>query len=192
MNNNCAMLKLRKAVEKCQSCSLHKMRKKAAFGEGPENANVFLIGLGPGYNENIQGRPFVGAAGKFLNVLLSLAGLSREEVYITSVMKCYLPNNKATREQIETCSPYLDRQLEIIKPGIIIPLGSVALHYVSERFNIETAKISEIHCTLLNANASWSKIKIIPMYHPAAALRNGALRETLKNDWKKLRSVFLG
>jgi DNA polymerase len=177
-------------VENCKRCSLWKNRKKVAFGEGPENANIFLIGLGPGRNENLQGRPFIGAAGKFLNNLLALAGLSRKEVYITSVMKCYLLDNKATKEQIETCRQYLDRQLEIIKPSIIIPLGSIALKYVSEKFNVEFDRINEIHGRLFSAESSWGEIKIIPMYHPAAALRNGALRKTLEADWKKLRSVL--
>ena len=183
--------RLRKEVGNCKRCSLWKNRKNVVFGEGPENASIFLIGLGPGRNENLHGKPFIGAAGKFLNHLLALAGLSRKEVYITSVMKCYLPKNKATKEQINACRRYLDRQLEIIKPSMIIPLGNVALQYVSEKFNVGFDRISKIHGKLFNAKASWGEIKIIPMYHPAAALRNGALRKTLEKDWKKLRSVVL-
>lgn len=181
---------LRKEVERCKKCSLWKTRKKTAFGEGPGNANIFLIGLGPGKEEDIQGKPFVGPAGKLLNKLLSLAGLKREQVYITSVMKCYLPQNKATNEQIKACSQYLDMQLEIIKPRIIVPLGNVALQYVGKMFDIELNRISEIHCKIFDVNASWGEIKIIPMYHPAAALRNGALRKTLEEDWRRFGQLI--
>ncbi|MCD6247060.1 MAG: uracil-DNA glycosylase [Candidatus Diapherotrites archaeon] len=181
---------LRAKVENCKRCSLWKTRKKVVFGEGPENASVFLIGLGPGHNENLQGKPFVGLAGKFLNHLLALAGLNRKEVYITSVMKCYLPENRATKEQIKTCKHYLDVQLEIIKPKIIVPLGNVALQYVAEKFNIGSDRISKIHGKLFNAKASWGKVKIVPMYHPAAALRNGGLRKMLETDWRRLRELL--
>ena len=190
MESHSNLEELRKKVENCKRCSLWKTRKKVVFGEGPENAGIFLIGLGPGRNENLHGKPFIGAAGKFLNHLLALAGLSRKEVYITSVMKCYLPENRATKEQIKICERYLDMQLEIVKPKVILPLGSVALQYVAEKFNIELDRISKVHGKLFNARASWGKVKIVPMYHPAAALRNGGLRKTLEEDWRKMRELL--
>ncbi|RLG69598.1 MAG: uracil-DNA glycosylase, partial [Candidatus Iainarchaeum archaeon] len=103
---------------------------------------------------------------------------------------CYLPENRATKEQIKTCKHYLDVQLEIIKPKIIVPLGNVALQYVAEKFNIGSDRISKIHGKLFNAKASWGKVKIVPMYHPAAALRNGGLRKMLETDWRRLRELL--
>ncbi len=182
------LFNLEKEVSSCKKCSLWKNRIKPAFGEGPENAKIMLIGLAPGYNENLQGRPFVGAAGKFLNRLIELAGLKRSELYITSVLKCYVPDNRPAIEEIETCSRYLDRQIEIIRPYVIIPLGSVALQYAAVRFNLHLPTISMIHGKVYFANAFNRRIAIIPMYHPAAALRNGALRKVLENDWLALRN----
>lgn len=181
---------LRENVENCKRCSLWKTRNKAVFGEGPINAKIFLIGLGPGKEENLQGKPFVGPAGKFLNKLLKLAGIERKRVYITSVLKCYLPENKATPQQIKACKPYLDKQLAIIKPKIIIPLGSVAAKYVEKEFALEIGKISEAHAKPMQAKAFWGKVLIIPMYHPAAALRNGALRRTIEEDWKSIGNLL--
>ncbi|RLI39658.1 uracil-DNA glycosylase, partial [Candidatus Bathyarchaeota archaeon] len=103
---------LRKEVEGCRKCPLWRTRKNPVFGEGPPDAEIMLIGLGPGRQEDLQGRPFVGAAGKFLDQLLEVAGLRREEVYITNVMKCFLPENRATDDEIKTCTQYLDQQIE--------------------------------------------------------------------------------
>lgn len=176
---------LEKKVKECTKCELWKNRKKAVFGEGPENADIFLIGLGPGKKENLSGKPFVGRAGKFLNELLKKAGLKRENVYITSVLKCYLPKNKATKKQIKECTPYLEKQLELIKPKTILPLGNVAIGVVGELFDLSLNRIGRVHGKEFKGIADWCNVRVVPMYHPAAALRNGGLRETLEKDWKK-------
>ena len=182
---------LRKEVQNCRKCSLWKNRKHAVFGEGPADADIFLIGLGPGYNENLQGRPFVGAAGKLLDKLLKFAGLERSSIYISNVVKCYLPDNRATEEQINICtSNYLDKQLNIIRPKIIIPLGNIATQYLFGKFSLEQAPMNKIHGQVFVISNLFFNAKIIPMYHPAAALRNPGLNEILEADWKNLAGLL--
>jgi len=185
------LLELEKQVENCKACDLWKKRKHPVFGEGPENAKVMLIGLGPGYWENQKGRPFVGAAGKFLNELLSLAELKREDVYITNVVKCYLPENKVTEEEVKVCtSLYLDKQIEIIKPKIIITLGNVATEYIFKKFNLPLTSMNKLHGKSFIVSNLFLQAKIIPMYHPAAGLRNPGLRSTIEEDWKIIKEVI--
>ena len=182
---------LRKEVENCRKCDLWKTRRKPVFGEGPADAEIMLVGLGPGRQEDLQGRPFVGAAGKFLNQLLSEAGLRREEVYITNVMKCFLPENKATGEQVEACTPYLDRQIEIIEPKLIIALGNLAVTYLFGRFGLKAEPMEKIHGRLYEISTLTYSGYIIPMYHPASALRNPSLRDKLLEDWRMLKPVLV-
>ena len=183
--------KLRKEVENCRKCDLWKTRRKPVFGEGPADAEIMLVGLGPGRQEDLQGRPFVGAAGKFLNQLLSEAGLRREEVYITNVMKCFLPENKATGEQVEACTPYLDRQIEIIEPKLIIALGNLAVTYLFGRFGLRAEPMEKIHGKLYEISTLTYSGHIIPMYHPASALRNPSLRDRLVEDWRMLKPLLV-
>ncbi len=184
------LLKLKEQVDNCKKCELWKGRKNAVFGEGPDDAKILIIGLGPGYNEDQQGRPFVGAGGKLLNELLALAGLKREEVYIANVIKSYLPDNKATKEQIAACTPYLDKQIDIIKPKTIILLGNVAVKYIFEKYQLPKSPMRDIHVKPFVLSNLFLKTKVIPMYHPAAALRNPGLRDTIEEDWKKLKTIL--
>ena len=179
--------RLKEEVMNCKKCDLWKVRLNPVFGEGPADAKIMLVGLGPGYQENKQGRPFVGPAGKLLNSLLSLVGLSREEVYITNVIKCYLPNNKATEEQLKACTPYLDRQVELIRPKVLIALGNVSASYLLTKFGIKPMSMGRMHCTLYRVSTIFGELAIVPMYHPASALRNPALRGIVEEDWKNLR-----
>ena len=180
------LLELRKQVENCRKCGLWETRKRSVFGEGPETAKVMLVGLGPGYYENLMGIPFVGAAGKLLDVLLTLAGLARNEVYITNVVKCYLPHNKATKEELMACTPYLDQQIAIIEPTIIIALGNVATEYLFDKCKLQTLSMYHLHGKLFDASSLFLHAKIVPMYHPAAALRTPRLKAVIMNDWKNL------
>ena len=179
---------IKEQVENCRKCKLWKNRNKPVFGEGPENAKIMLIGLAPGYHENLEGRPFVGAAGKLLNKLLNLAGIKREEVYITNVIKCYLPNNIASEEEIKACAPYLDKQIELIKPKILILLGKVAVEYIFNKFDLKIAPMKKLHGKIFKISTLFNQLKIIPMYHPAAALRNPGLKNLVENDWKKIKA----
>jgi uracil-DNA glycosylase family 4 len=162
----------------CPKCELARTRTKAVPGEGNANARIMFIGEGPGWHEDQQGRPFVGAAGKFLNELLALAGLSREDVFITNVVKCRPPGNRDPMpDEIAACAPYLDRQIAAIDPDVIVTLGrfSMARYFPGER-------ISKIH----GQPRKDGKRLIVPMYHPAAALHQSALRGAIEEDFTKL------
>lgn len=182
--------RLKKIVEDCGKCSLWKTRTNVVFGEGPLNARIMLIGLGPGYHEDREGRPFVGSAGKFLNKLLNQAGLKREEVYITNVVKCYLPENRVTEEEVEACTPYLDKQIEIINPDHIITLGNTAAEYISKKFKIPFSSMEKMHGSTIKISTIMKELKITFMYHPAAGLRNPPLRSVIEEDWRKLLEII--
>ena len=167
------------AVAGCDKCSLKHSRKKAVPGEGPANAQIMFIGEGPGFYENEQGRPFVGAAGKFLDELLDKIGMKRGDVYITNVVKCRPPANRDPEpEEIRTCTNhYLFRQIEAIDPKVIVTLGRHSMGLF-----LPDAKISSVH-----GQSSWVKGRlIVPMYHPAAALHQQSLRPTIEKDFARL------
>ncbi len=181
---------LERKVFSCRACGLWKYRKKAVFGEGDENARIMLIGLGPGYWENVKGKPFVGPAGKLLDSLLALAGLERERIYITNIVKCFPPNNSPSKEQVKICtSLYLERQMELISPKVVIPLGNLASEWVFGKYSLKQAPMHKIHGKIFEVKGSKVNF-IIPMYHPASALRNPGLRKTLVEDWKRIREFL--
>ena len=177
---------LRRRVQRCRRCELWKTRRNPVFGEGPANARIMLVGLGPGRQEDLQGRPFVGAAGKFLDRLLEEAGLRRDQLYITNVMKCYLPDNRASEDQVKACSPYLDQQIEIIQPELIIALGNLAASYLLGKFGLKPESMEKMHGKVYEASTLILTLRIVPMYHPASALRNPGLRDRLIEDWREL------
>ena len=165
-------------VAACKSCQLSFARKKAVPGEGPAGAEIMLIGEGPGFYENEQGRPFVGAAGKFLDELLEKAGVSRGEVFITNVVKCRPPGNRdPLPEELSACGGYLERQIEAINPLVIVTLG----RYSMARF-LPNVRISEVH-----GQPAWVRGRlIIPMFHPAAALHQPSLKTSVERDFSRL------
>lgn len=168
----------------CTRCVLHKSRTKAVPGEGPENAQIMFIGEGPGFHEDKQGRPFVGASGQFLEELLASIGMKRQDVFITNVVKCRPPANRDPEaEEIEACRTYLDRQIALINPKIIITLGR---HSMARWF--PNAKITAIHGQPRKIDGRL----IIPMFHPAAALHQPSLRKTVEDDFRKLPEILAG
>ena len=171
-----------KEVAGCEKCELHLSRKRSVPGEGPANAEIMLIGEGPGFYENEQGRPFVGPSGQFLDELLHKAGLKRADVFICNVVKCRPPSNRDPQpDELAACRPYLDRQLEAIQPRVIVTLGRYSMgHFLTN------AKISAIH-----GRASWVNGRlIVPMYHPAAALHQPALRKDIEADFANLPKMI--
>jgi DNA polymerase len=165
-------------ISECTRCELHFSRKLAVPGEGPSNADLMFIGEGPGFHENEQGRPFVGAAGQFLDELLGGIGLKRHQVYITNVVKCRPPANRDPQiEELHACSDYLERQLHTINPKVIVTLGRLSM----ARF-LPNAKISEMHGQAVRVRGRL----ITPMYHPAAALHQPSLRGTVVSDFGRL------
>jgi len=162
----------------CTRCQLHYSRKKSVPGEGPVDAEIMLIGEGPGFYENEQGRPFVGAAGNLLNDLLAKGGIKREDVFITNVVKCRPPGNRdPLPEELAACGDYLERQIEALNPKVIVTLG----RYSMGKF-LPMARISEVHGQPVTQRGRL----IIPMYHPAAALHQPTLKTTLERDFSKL------
>jgi uracil-DNA glycosylase family 4 len=167
----------------CTKCDLSKGRTYAVPGEGPAHAEIMLIGEGPGANEDKQGRPFVGASGKFLDQLLTQAGLTRADVWITNVVKCRPPGNRDPQViEIEACTTnYLDNQIKIVNPSIIVTLGRHSMG----RF-IPNAKITQIHGQMQKIGKRF----IIPMFHPAAALHQVRFRPMLLEDFAKLPALL--
>lgn len=175
-----ALAELHQTIRSCKNCALHATRTQAVPGVGPCPANLMIVGEAPGFNEDRQGEPFVGAAGKLLDTLLNRIGLSRDDVYITNVLKCRPPMNRDPMpNEVEACSPYLERQLELIKPKVVLILGRHAL----ERLMPGQGSISRIHGSLIRRGP----IAYVPLYHPAAALHNGALVADLERDFDALK-----
>ena len=171
-------------VRVCQKCPLAATRIKAVPGEGPANAELMLIGEGPGMNEDKQGRPFVGAAGQFLNELIAQAGYKREEVFITNVVKCRPPGNRDPQPvEIDACAEYLNRQIAVINPKVIVTLGrfSMARYFPG-------AKISAVHGQAKHIDGR----TVVAMFHPAAALHQPALRQNIEEDFRKLKQIIAG
>lgn len=169
-------------VQGCTDCALARGRTKAVPGEGPENADILFIGEGPGYNEDQQGRPFVGAAGSFLEQLLASVGLRRGQVFITNMVKCRPPNNRdPLPNEIAACSKYLDRQIELIQPKIIVTLGR---HSLGKFLPGQT--ISKVH----GKARTVGEHLVCPMYHPAAALHQGSLRREVEADFRALPALL--
>ncbi|HSX32971.1 MAG TPA: uracil-DNA glycosylase [Candidatus Saccharimonadales bacterium] len=157
---------------------LAKMATHLVPGEGSPNAKVVFIGEAPGKNEDLSGRPFVGAAGKFLDELLASIGLTREDVFITSILKYRPPNNRDPKpEEKAAFWPYLLAQLEVIEPALIVTLGRHSLNCF-----LPDLQISTVHGQLLH----WNKYQLLALYHPAAALYNGNMRQTLVNDFAQI------
>src|SRR5687768_15695503 len=165
-------------ISVCTKCALHQERKKAVPGEGPAQAEIMFIGEGPGFHENEQGRPFVGAAGKFLDQLLAQAGVTRADVFIGNVVKCRPPGNRdPLPDELAACDPYLEAQIDAINPSIIVTLGRFSMN----KF-IPGVKISAVHGEMRKVGDRF----VIPMFHPAAALHQAALKPAILADFAKL------
>jgi len=193
-NAELSIRELHEKIMACTLCHLCRTRSKAVPGEGPANASVMFIGEGPGRQEDLEGRPFVGRAGKFLDECLQSIGLMRERVFIANIVKCrpseksgsWVRDRKPTKEEIAACSPYLDRQLELVKPEIVCTLGDTASSQIFKRYSMEEDTIGHIHGRLYLAGA----MKLIPLYHPAAALYDNNLRQIVMIDFQRLRQVL--
>lgn len=176
------LAQIAKEVSSCQECALYRSRKLSVPGEGPVNSEIMFIGEGPGFHENEQGRPFVGAAGNLLNDLLAEAGLKRADVWIGNVVKCRPPGNRdPLPEELAACNAYLERQMAVINPKIIITLG----RYSMGKF-MPGAKISQVHGQMRRIDGRF----VIAMFHPAAALHQAALKPALIKDFSQLPALL--
>jgi DNA polymerase len=176
-------------VRVCTRCRLAEGRTKAVPGEGSPDTEVVFVGEGPGQNEDRQGRPFVGAAGTLLQELLGMIGWAREDVFITNVVKCRPPNNRDPEpDEMAACEPYLRRQLEVLDPALLVTLG---------RFSLQTFmpgdRISRVHGTArpIDPATGARAATGYALYHPAAALRQGSLKETMQRDMAAVPEVLI-
>jgi len=175
-------------VNKCKKCILHSTRNNAVVGEGSLNAKIMFIGEAPGRYEDYVGRPFVGKAGKFFDELLDSIGLKKNEIYISNLIKCRPPNNRnPLKNEIQKCSKFLDKQIIIIQPKVIAPLGNFAISYILKKYNLKFEKISRIHGKIFFVNTNFGAIKVIPIYHPAAAIYNINMKNILLEDFKTIK-----
>jgi DNA polymerase len=170
-------------IRGCPKCRLAQTRTYAVPGEGSSAARIMFVGEGPGEKEDVSGRPFVGAAGQFLNTLLEQAGIERHDVFITNIVKCRPPQNRVPLpDEVEACNDYLMAQIAIIEPKIICPLGSPALRTLLG----PNLKITQAHCKVFRK----SGILYIPLFHPAAALHRKELQSTLRADIMVLKELI--
>jgi len=182
------MEKIMAEVKACRKCELWRSRRNPVPGEGSLDAVVMFIGEAPGYWEDLKGRPFVGAAGKFLDELLAKIGLARRDVYITNVLKSRPPENRDPQpSEIQACTPYLDRQIKIIQPKIIVTLGRHSMTYILSKLGFKTEGITRVHGRVYDGDLLSLKVHTIPTFHPAAALYNLKYKDTLEIDFQVIK-----
>ncbi len=175
--------KIAQEISTCDKCPLHQGRIKTVPGDGNSQSEIMFIGEGPGKEEDKQGLPFVGSAGKFLDELLGIINLSRSDVFIGNIIKCRPPQNRdPLPEEISTCFPYLQKQINVIKPKLIVLLGRHSMY----QFLPSTLKISQDHGQPFRRHDQ----VYLPLYHPAAALYHGSLRDTIIKDFKKIPLIL--
>ncbi len=185
---------LHEKIRVCPLCHLSKTRKNAVPGIGNPESRIMFIGEGPGRNEDLRGEPFVGRAGTFLDECLQTIGLKRTDVFITNVIKCRaaelaggtIKDRRPSEEEISICSPYLNKQIELIAPKLICTLGDVAKTYILKKYDRPDGSMGQMHGHVLSAGP----LKIIPLYHPAAALYDPKLRDIILRDFRTVGEIL--
>ena len=176
------MEKLKQRITTCIRCPLHSSRNKAIFGEGNQKAEIFLVGEAPGADEDREGRPFIGKSGQLLEKILSACGFTRQQhVFISNIVRCRPPNNRVpTNTEVETCIPYLLEQINLVDPRIVITLGATA---TKKLLREESTKITAVRGKWID----WNNRLLMPVYHPAALLRNPNLK---KDTWEDFKTII--
>ncbi len=199
MSKTDELKKIRDEVMDLKDSPLYAERMKnkvfPVIGEGSHDADIMFVGEAPGRNEAKTGRPFCGAAGGILDELLSSVGIPRKDVYITNIVKDRPPFNRdPLPREIESYGPFLDRQIEIIRPKVIATLGRYSMDYIMRKLGLEAElePISRAHGKTYEAKASYGSVTIIPLYHPAVAIYNNSTKETLMEDFKVLKKYCAG
>jgi DNA polymerase len=176
----------------CPKCRLSKTRKNAVPGEGNSNSSLMFVGEAPGYSEDMEGKPFVGAAGKFLTVLIAELGLSRSDVFITNIVKCRPPRNREpSPDEIETCTPYLNRQIMLIQPKFIVTLGNHSTAYIFSKTSLSFSGITQTRGKFCETSILDVKLTVFPTFHPAAALYSAKYKEQITKDFQLLRDELV-
>ncbi|MGQ9543912.1 MAG: uracil-DNA glycosylase family protein [Candidatus Bathyarchaeia archaeon] len=181
------MRKLLSEIEACRRCRLWRSANRPVLGEGSLEAHIMFIGEAPGFREDVEGRPFVGAAGRLLDKILIENQLDRRAIYITNIVKHRPPMNRSPKsDEVEACTPYLERQIQILKPRIIVTLGVHSARYILSKVGVKFKSIGEIRGKIYT-DKLWNQVKIMPTLHPAAALYNPTYRATIGMDLGRLR-----
>lgn len=185
------MTDLINSVKNCQRCRLWKNTTNPVPGEGTYEARLMLIGEAPGYWEDVKGRPFVGAAGRILTELLNQINLSRDQVFIGNIVKHRPPNNRAPRiDEVMACAPYLDKQILIINPQVIVTLGRHSTKYLLSKENIHVDRISQLRGRIFTIKLDEQWYNVMPTYHPAALLYNPSYKPEIQQDFLKIRQLL--
>jgi DNA polymerase len=180
-------------IRECRKCTLWKNAKNSVPGEGDLNTSLMMIGEAPGYHEDIKGQPFVGSAGRVLDELLMSIGIKRNEVFIGNIIKHRPDENRdPNEEEIKACGSYIERQIQIIKPRLIVTLGRHSTKYVMSNVDVEFRGISEIRGKVFEKHLFGIRLKIIPTFHPAATLYNPTYRNFLENDFQMINKLLEG
>jgi len=175
-------------VTACTKCILWKSRKNVVPGEGNVQAKIMFIGEAPGYWEDVKGKPFVGDAGKFLDSLISSLGLTRNDVFIGNILKCRPPRNREPSQiEIQTCTPYLDRQIKAIKPKIVVTLGNHSTSYIFSKVGLPFSSMTQVHGKFHETSFSGMQILVFSTFHPAAALYNPKYKQQIIQDFQLLK-----
>lgn len=179
---------LNREIRKCKKCRLWKTKMHALPGEGNISSKLVLVAQAPGYNEDREGRMFIGPSGKKLDEMFTEIGVEREEVFMTNILRCVLPNGRRPRQdEIEACTPYLDREIDLINPKIVSTLGYFAARYVFKKYGIE----SELRCPEVCGKVFSSNCKmIVPLRHPAALLYDNSLYRKMVKNYNELRKLL--
>ena len=178
-------------IRECRKCTLWKNAKNPVPGEGDLNTSLMMIGEAPGYHEDIKGQPFVGSAGRVLNELLMSIGIKRNEVFIGNIIKHRPDENRdPNEEEIKACGSYIERQIQIIKPRLIVTLGRHSTKYVMSNVDVEFRGISEIRGKVFEKHLFGIHLKIMPTFHPAATLYNPTYRNFLENDFQMINKLL--
>ncbi len=191
--SDCELARISAEVNNCRKCPLYLSRKKTVPGEGNPKAEVMLIGEAPGRVEDETGRPFVGAAGKLLDELLREIGVNRGDLYITNVVKCRPPNNRdPTEEEINSCKPYLIRQIAAVRPKKMITLGRHSTRVILNLGGLGFSELTKVRGKVFRVNVAGVNVEVYPTYHPAAALYNPPVRSVIKEDLARALSINKG
>ncbi len=177
-----------KEVDVCTKCRLYKYAKHAVPGEGKLQAAIMLVGEAPGSNEDLQGKPFVGAAGQFLDEVVTSVDFTRGDVYITNILKHRPPHNRLPRrDEVKACTPYLERQIRIVKPKLIVALGNCSTKYLLSQLGKEYERVGEVRGKAFSGKLFDTDVEVVPTFHPAAVLYDRTKEETIREDFQLVR-----
>ncbi|NOX71380.1 MAG: uracil-DNA glycosylase [Candidatus Micrarchaeota archaeon] len=189
MAGNLSWEKMISEISICRRCDLWKGKTNYVIGSGSKNAKIMLVGEAPGASEDKAGLPFVGRSGKLLDEMLENTGLARDDVYITNIVKCRPPHNRDPKKSEKSaCSPFLLKQINLVRPRLIVALGRHSMEYFFDMFSLKRLPISKCHGTVFGVDNDIFRGKLLVLFHPAVAIYNKNMKKTLFSDFGKIKS----